>query len=530
MSPAGPLLRRAPRALAIFALQGLLWIAVALAFATLVQVAGWARWNDALYFSATNWLPWMVIAPVVFWLARRFPFERAHLLRSVPVHLFACGACIVLLIWLSALFSPFRWPPPSSRTSPGSEARAAEARRSRERPPATTTAGESRAGEPEALAADEQGGPPPVAITDPAVEPVEPRATAAVTAGATAAAPAASGSRGTADRRERWTATRGTSGERKDAGRAPSTGERKEMSRRPGPPPGAFSRPPSGGSRPPGSSMRASTSPSSPPSVLRRWAFVGSFWPPFGGALLRANFAVAVYLIIACVAHAMGYYRRAQQRESQALALAAGLNQAKLDALRLQLQPHFLFNTLNAISALVHRNPQAADELIADLSELLRLSLQAADNEVPLSRELELLDCYLAIERTRLGDRLRIERDIDPAVLTALVPTFILQPLAENAVRHGLEPRRAPGTLSISARRSGAELVLCVADDGVGLPDNAAVPHRGIGLANAEERLRTLHGDLGRLNLTTPPGGGVQVEITLPIRTARPAPAAASPA
>ena len=245
---------------------------------------------------------------------------------------------------------------------------------------------------------------------------------------------------------------------------------------------------------------------------------MGSFWPPFGSAIMRINFSAAVYVIIACVAHAAASSRRAKERETQALALAAGLTRAKLDALRLQLQPHFLFNTLNALSALVHRDPRAADELIADLSELLRLSLESSANEVPLRRELEILDRYLAIEQTRLGDRLRVTREIDPAVLEVLVPTFILQPLAENAVRHGIEPRCEPGHVTITARAVGDLLELTVADDGVGLRPAAAGARRGIGLTNAEERLRTLHGDRARLELRSPETGGVAVVLTLPRR------------
>lgn len=246
------------------------------------------------------------------------------------------------------------------------------------------------------------------------------------------------------------------------------------------------------------------------------------FWPPFSGIVLRANVNATIYAIIACLAHAFAYYRRAQDREREAMALAAGLSRAKLDALRLQLQPHFLFNTLNAISTLVHRDANAADELIGDLSELLRLSLQTSEHEVPLARELELLDCYLAIEQTRLGERLKIVREIDPAALGVLVPTFVLQPLAENAVRHGIEPRRAPGTLTIRADREGDNLRLVVADDGVGLKAAAtATSRRGIGISNTEQRLRALHGDAGRLELVAPEAGGVEVRIVLPARTKR---------
>lgn len=244
------------------------------------------------------------------------------------------------------------------------------------------------------------------------------------------------------------------------------------------------------------------------------------WWPLLGATLLRANFDAAVYLVVAAAAHALAFYRRAQERERHAIKLAAGLNRAKLDALRLQLQPHFLFNTLNAIATLVHRDAQAADELINDLSELLRLSLQTGEHEVPLSRELELLGCYTAIEQARLGDRLRVVRDIDPAAEAAFVPTFVLQPVVENAIRHGIEPRVAPGTVTIRARRVGEMLHLTVADDGVGLSnDDKKAARQGIGIANTEARLRALHGNAATLQLIAPSNGGVEVQLTLPFAT-----------
>ncbi len=247
------------------------------------------------------------------------------------------------------------------------------------------------------------------------------------------------------------------------------------------------------------------------------------FFGAFGPFALRGNFGLAIYLIVVAAAHALGYYRRAQERDRHALELAAGLNRAKLDALRLQLQPHFLFNTLNAIATLVHRDANAADELIGDLSDLLRLSLLTTDHEVPLARELELLNRYLAIEQTRLGDRLRVVREIEPTATSALVPTFVLQPLAENAIRHGLEPRQAQGTITISAHATAQSLILSIADDGVGLATDQLTSRRGIGLANTEARLQALHGAAAKLVLHTPPGGGLCVELTLPFKTA-PAP------
>ena len=260
--------------------------------------------------------------------------------------------------------------------------------------------------------------------------------------------------------------------------------------------------------------------PEGPTGTLSRGALRRDFFEFFGPFALRGNFGLAIYLIVVSAAHALGYYRRAKERDLHAAELTANLNRAKLDALRLQLQPHFLFNTLNAIATLVHRDARAADNLIGDLSDLLRLSLLTTDHEVPLARELELLDHYLAIEQTRLGNRLRIARAIEAGATAALVPTFVLQPLAENAIRHGLEPRSAPGTITISARRDGDLLRLTVADDGVGLAADQLTARRGIGLANTEARLQALHGSAAKLELHTPPEGGLRVEITLPFKTA----------
>ena len=445
--------QRIKRPLAFFALQSALWIALTVAFATLINVAGWLSWTGALFFSATNWLPWIVLAPLVLWLAKLFPLERRHLWRSLPVHAVACALCAVGALWASVLFSPV--------------------------PPRPPPGGRSQFGD-----------------------------------GGVSSGPAA----GDEKRFDRGAKDRGAF-------------RRGPIERRPNEPDGAERGPRDRGPTEPGAmddrrSRGGSGGPGGPrpdfgSGGFGRRGFFGHFFPPFGAAILRANFSAAVYLIVLCAAQALGYYRQAQQRDREALALAASLNRAKLDALRLQLQPHFLFNTLNAISTLVHRDANAADELIGDLSELLRLSLQTVDHEVPLSRELELLDCYLAIEQARLGHRLRIVRDIDPAALSALVPTFLLQPLAENAVRHGIEPRRAPGTLTIYARADGDRLRLIVGDDGVGLK-NAEPPagRHGIGLANSEERLRALHGSAAKLELIAPEEGGVQVQIVLPLRTA----------
>jgi sensor histidine kinase YesM len=162
-----------------------------------------------------------------------------------------------------------------------------------------------------------------------------------------------------------------------------------------------------------------------------------------------------------------------------------------------------------------------ADELIGDLSDLLRLSLLTTDHEVPLARELELLDRYLAIEQTRLGERLRVVREIEPAALPALVPTFVLQPLAENAIRHGLEPKLAGGSISVQARQAGSQLFLAVTDTGVGC--DTATPLAsgrgagGFGLAQVRERLRTCYGDQGAIEIVALPSGGTRVSVRFPL-------------
>ena len=238
----------------------------------------------------------------------------------------------------------------------------------------------------------------------------------------------------------------------------------------------------------------------------------------------RWQLHLAVYWVSVSLASAWRLRQQATERERRALELSASLSQAKLEALRLQLQPHFLFNTLNAIATLVHRDAGAADEMLTNLGELLRLSLDASETEVPLRRELDLVDRYLAIEHARLGDRLRVNRSVASDVLDAAVPPLMLQTMVENAVRHGIEPRRAPGTVTISASRRGALLQLSVADDGIGLPPaDERSERRGIGLANTEARLRELHGDAARVILRAPPEGGTRVEIELPWRPLAPA-------
>jgi len=212
------------------------------------------------------------------------------------------------------------------------------------------------------------------------------------------------------------------------------------------------------------------------------------------------------------------YYQSYRERERQTAALQRELVEARLQALRMQLNPHFLFNTLHAVSSLIHDDPEAADRVVARLSELLRLSLdQSKPQEVCLNEELSFLDRYLEIELTRFADRLHVEKRIQPEALEALVPYLILQPLVENAIRHGIEPREDPGHLAISARRNNGRLELRVADNGAGLGGSgAAQPKEGIGLSNTRSRLRHLYGEDFRFELTEGGNGGLEALIEIP--------------
>jgi sensor histidine kinase YesM len=197
------------------------------------------------------------------------------------------------------------------------------------------------------------------------------------------------------------------------------------------------------------------------------------------------------------------------------------LSEARLQSLRLQLHPHFLFNTLNAITALIGSEPRAAERMVAGLSELLRASLRSADEqEVPLARELEHLKLYTDIQTVRFGDRLDVKLDVDPVTRGAMVPSLLLQPLVENAIRHGLAPRGGGALVPGRAAREGEELRLEVRDDGVGAEmRGGTLAREGVGLSNTRERLRRLHGERQHFAYETQPGAGFAVRIALPFRT-----------
>jgi len=210
------------------------------------------------------------------------------------------------------------------------------------------------------------------------------------------------------------------------------------------------------------------------------------------------------------VIHAIEYYQ-------QQARLDGALRAAELENLRAQLQPHFLFNTLQSISTLIHRDPAAADRMLTHLSDLLRLSLRnGGAQEVPLREELGFLERYIEIMRVRFGDRLQIDVAAGPDVMDALVPSLVLQPIVENAIRHGMTSRAERGHVAVRATRNGAVLTLEVSDDGPGLPKTPAAGNGGIGLANTRERLARLYGSASSVAIID--GAGLTVRLTIPWR------------
>jgi len=222
-----------------------------------------------------------------------------------------------------------------------------------------------------------------------------------------------------------------------------------------------------------------------------------------------------VYCTLLAVYHALVYYRVSQDRALRASQLEARLAQAQLQVLRMQLQPHFLFNTLHSISALMHRDVKRADSMIAALSDLLRMSLRSVGvQEVELREEVDFLQRYLEIMSLRFGDRLTVSLEIDPTVLDARVPTLVLQPLVENALRHGFGEGMRAGHVRVLAFLDG-DMVRCeVIDNGRGMPANG--PREGVGISNTRARLRHLYGDRFSLELVANPGGGARVALALP--------------
>jgi signal transduction histidine kinase len=244
-------------------------------------------------------------------------------------------------------------------------------------------------------------------------------------------------------------------------------------------------------------------------------------WTTFAQRMFLTNldWLLMTYAAIAGLSYALGYNREAQQRQLREANLEARLVEARLRTLEAELHPHFLFNTLHAISSLVHSDPNAADRMISRLSDLLRLTFdRTGAPRVTLQEELEFLQKYLEIEQTRFQDRLSVRFEIDPDTLDAEVPRLILQPLVENAIKHGVSPRAGQGLVQISSQRRGDALWLEVRDNGVGLTAGArARLDSGVGLSNTRDRLECLYGDACRLEFSDGIDG-LAVEVELPFQ------------
>ncbi|MBV9880288.1 MAG: histidine kinase [Gemmatirosa sp.] len=234
--------------------------------------------------------------------------------------------------------------------------------------------------------------------------------------------------------------------------------------------------------------------------------------------LTSVPWSVFMYFTVLGCVYAFAYFVEARDREAQQARLAAQLAEARLGALRMQLNPHFLFNSLNAITVLVRdRNTHDASRMLELLGGVLRQVLHGdARHHVTLDEELRFIAQYLAIEEVRFSDRLRVQWSVDDVVRDARVPEFVLQPLVENAVRHGVAGRSGAGTIEIAAWADGDALVLRVRDDGPGFDADADEP-TGVGLANTRERLATLFGDAARLDVSAGDGGGTVATVRLPL-------------
>jgi two-component system LytT family sensor kinase len=255
-------------------------------------------------------------------------------------------------------------------------------------------------------------------------------------------------------------------------------------------------------------------------ALVGRWQSASSFTDAFQPLLVKTwHFNLLIYWVIAAVSLAFDYYGKFRERELRAAELEKNLVQAKLQALQMQLNPHFLFNSLHSISALMHQDVEAADRMIVRLSDLLRAALENSDTqEVTLQDELKFLRRYLEIEQIRFGRRLTVTMEISPDTLNARVPNLILQPLVENAIRHGIEPHAKPGVIELRAQRANGELTLDVSDNGLGVSDANSLDE-GVGLSNTRARLRTLYGEAHRFELYNRPEGGLRVRVTIPFQT-----------
>ena len=237
---------------------------------------------------------------------------------------------------------------------------------------------------------------------------------------------------------------------------------------------------------------------------------------PAGAAVLLDSLA---FVALAVFSHAWVFLRTAKEEKARSALLDLQNVQARARALQAQLQPHFLFNTLNGIAMLTRRDPVIAEEMITSLSELMRIALDGGRKpEIPLSEELHFVDRYIEIQRMRFGERLKVERDISPGTPGLLVPALLIQPLVENAIHHGIEPRGTGGRVCISTALEGEMLVIVIEDDGVGLDAAKGSSGSGIGLGSIRERLAALYPGRHEFRTQVPEGGGARMILKFPAR------------
>jgi two-component system, LytTR family, sensor kinase len=264
-------------------------------------------------------------------------------------------------------------------------------------------------------------------------------------------------------------------------------------------------------------------------AVHRQWS--SAIWDSYTHAfrspwlVFRSMFLASVvddisgtYVPIILIAHAMSYYRRFRERQLRATQLEGQLAKAHLQTLKSQLQPHFLFNTMHSISALMLTDVQAADRMMSRLSDLLRMSLESAGTQITtLNRELEFVHCYLDIEKVRFEERMHVIFDIAPETLDAQVPHLLLQPLVDNAVKHGISKVPGGGEIRITVNAQNGELQLKVADNGPGLKSLSTFPANGFGLRITRERLESLYGRNHSLEVVSPADGGLTICVRIPL-------------
>ena len=240
---------------------------------------------------------------------------------------------------------------------------------------------------------------------------------------------------------------------------------------------------------------------------------------PFAVSVLSMSFTgMLTYWLVVGLYQSIHFYQAAMERQTIAAKLEMQLSHAELENLKSQLHPHFLFNSLHTIGILMQEDVDAASHLLVCLGDLLRMALERRENEITLQSELEFVGKYLEIEQTRFHDRLKVHMDVPPDLLAVYVPSLALQPLVENAIKHGISVDSAAGRLEIAAKRHNGRVWLCVRDDGPGLAPGSRLRF-GVGLTNVQSRLKQLYGDESSLELTGGDGRGCEAIITIPLRS-----------